>query len=226
MAKELKQLRKRCNEIHEQRRNAVKLVLEQWLESFITFKHYPWKAVEGNKKLSPIPIHKDFWNFDKERDANSLTPHRVSNFFWPDLLDEEIIDIIKDLGFHIYSRSEQISIENMCLAIPPYKDGEPLTFAQEWMKKINDSYSKYVADEKLKAKSHYKKVLRELANYDINKVRIDKEYIVFEEYQYDEVLSCKCAAELARLLEKDGIRTRYNKDKDFPEAYIPLKHPK
>lgn len=228
MEKELNQFREHCNKIYNERRNDVKFVLEKWLESFITKKRRPWRAIEGKKKLRPIPIHRNFGN-EKKRNKEDLVPVSAFYFYWPDLPDEEIMNIIKDLGFNIYCRGETISLNNISLAIPAPKKGESLTFAQEWVKKINDSYSKYVAKEKLKAKEHYKNLLHDLSGYDTYDIRIDKEFMIFENYEseFAKAMSPKCKSELAKLLAKDGIYLHYNPspsylETSYLEAYVSL----
>lgn len=222
MEKELNQFREHCNKIYNERRNDVKFVLEKWLESFITKNHWPWRAIEGKKKLYPIPIHRNFGN-EKKRNKEDLDVYSF-RFYWPDLPDEEIMNIIKDLGFNIYCIFEPISLGNMCLAIPAPKKGESLTFAQEWVKKINDNYSKYVAEEKLKAKEHYKNLLHDLSGYDNNNIRTDKEFMIFENYEpeFAKAMSPKCKSELAKLLAKDGIHLSYNPSTNSLEAYVSL----
>lgn len=223
MDEQLMQFRKRCNEIYDERRNNVKFVLENWLESFISVKHLPWKAIEGKEKLRPISIHRNF-SSNKTRNKEDLIDEHVGFFRWPDLPDEEIMNIIKGLGFNIYCRGETLTLKNMSLAVPATKKGEPLTFAQKWVKKMNDSYSKYVAEEKCKAKTHYNNILRELSSYDSKNIRIDNEFIIFENYESEltKSMSQKCHSEVFKLLNKSGISIKYNPSGCSIEAYVPL----
>lgn len=221
---ELIQFRKHCNEIYNERKNNVKFVLEKWLENFITINHRPWRAIEGKKKLRPIPINRNFFTPDKKRNKENLIINSLSRFYWPDLPDEEIMNIIKDLGFNLYCRGETLTLENMSLAVPAPRKGKPLTFAQKWVKKINDSYSEYMADEKHKAKTYYNSILKDLSNYDTDNIRINKGYMVFEKFSYesDKSMSAKCNSEMHKLLAKSGIILHYNPSSTSLECYVPL----
>ncbi len=230
MAVELENIRIQCNKIHKNRRDTVKQMLILWLEKQFIYEHHrPWKAVLGNKRFRPVPIHRDF-SSDKIRNLNCVTN---PSLYWPELPDEEILSIIKDLGFKICSvntelddNNKSVVLDELCLYVLPPEEGKPLTFAQEWVRKINNAYSKYVREERKIAKQHYFEVLSDLnglcSNDYADYIRFGDDCVIIENYDYSEYMSKICRAHVTRLLAKDGITYHCNEDKNLPEVHVAL----
>lgn len=191
-----KELHNFCNELRNQRREEVKVLLTNWLAGFIA-NHKRWRAVIGNRKCRPIPIHRDFTK-------NPL----FSNYYilWPDLPDEEIQAVIESLGFVVTGKN----CNSFCLSVPPYENGKKLTFAQEWVRKINHNYSVYVAHERKKAEFFYHVILSELCDSSATNVKICNGYTLFEGYRFQTEISSQCYHYIRSLLAKDGIEQYYD----------------
>lgn len=156
-------LRERCKKIHSNRRKKVECVLESWLKESFIFKNRPWRAVIGNKRCKPIPIHRDILSY---RDNTHF-------LCWPDLPEHEIREILEILGFVIIGAK-------LSLAVPPLEKGKPLTFAQEWVKRINYNYSLYIRNERMLAEKSYNDIISLLYNAPDKSIRICDGYVLFE----------------------------------------------
>ena len=129
-----KELRQHCEKLRENRKQELKLVLDSYFESMFIVGHRPFRAVIGNKKCKPIPIHRDFLAFSGETVLN----YKIQ---WPNFSEELLRKELENLGFIITKN-------RICISVPPYEKGAKLSFAQEWVRKINASYSDYCANEK------------------------------------------------------------------------------
>lgn len=191
-----KELHNFCNEVRNQRREEVKVVLTNWLERFIT-EHKRWRAVVGNRRCRPIPIHRNFTKDPLFSDYRLL---------WPDLPDKEIQEVIESLGFVVTGENCHF----FCLSVPPCEKGKPLTFAQGWVRKINHNYSVYVAHERKKAEFFYHVILSELCDTSATNVKMCDGYTLFEGYKFKTEISSKCAHYIRTLWAKDGIEQYYD----------------
>lgn len=131
-----------------------------------------------------------------------------SNYYilWPDLPDEEIQAVIESLGFVVTGKN----CNSFCLSVPPYENGKKLTFAQEWVRKINHNYSVYVAHERKKAEFFYHVILSELCDSSATNVKICNGYTLFEGYRFQTEISSQCYHYIRSLLAKDGIEQYYD----------------
>lgn len=219
--KTVEDLRNRCKELHKQflaeeqihelRRQEVVTILNDWLELFIS-EHHVWLAIAGNKRCVPIPIHR-FFSKDKrlETTYSEYKEKRYwdHHFVWPNLPEREILEIIHGLGFIIYG-----TLACMDLSVPPYEKGQPLTFAQKWVRKINHSFSVYVADERKKAEYYYQSFVSQLYDTPVKNIEVCKEYALFKDFHFVKpIISTRCAAYIVRLMHKDGIKELWEDDK-------------
>ena len=77
-------LREHCKELRKKREEELKTVLDDYFdENFIT-KHRPFRAVIGNKKCKPIPIHNSFGTY---------------RYQWPNFSEELLRHELENLGF-------------------------------------------------------------------------------------------------------------------------------
>lgn len=193
-------------QIHELRRQEVVTILNDWLELFIS-EHHVWLAIDGNKRCVPIPIHR-FFSKDKRLET-TYTEYKEKNswnnhyFLWPDLPGNEIGKIIEGLGFIIHG----FTLSYMSLSVPPYEKGQPLTFAQKWVRKINHSFSVHIADERKKAKYCYQSLVSQLYGTPVKKIEVCKEYVLFKDFcLLKPTMSTRCAAYIRALMHKDGMK--------------------
>lgn len=203
--KKVEELRELCNKIHEERRKEVETVFKCWLGDFIK-DNRPWRAVEGNKRCKPIPMYK---SFSYKRIRNLRDEGKFFSRYFPDLPNKEIKEIIEGLGFVVFESRYYDTEGNFCIAIPACEKGKPLTFAQEYVRKINYNYSLYIAEEKKKAREIFDEIITELSNMPIEKITRGKGLTLFEEYRYQTVVSRECARFCKRLYEKNGIKEYY-----------------
>lgn len=214
----VEELRKDCIKMHEQqmlekerieqlRYEEIKFILSDWLELFIS-DHHAWRAVIGNKKCHPIPIH----NYFSKKDRLSL-PYlkfretRCSEwcFLWPDLPDEKVRQAIGDLGFVVFGTS----LNNMSLAVSAYEKGHPLTFAQICVQRINHSYSEYIAAERKKAKYCYRDFLSQLCDVPNESIVICDGYALFKDFKFKPRMSLRCARYIRAMMHRDGLKELY-----------------
>lgn len=197
--KTVEELRQYCNDIHARRREAVLIVLENFLERDFLYSHRPWKAVIGNRKCKPIPIHRYILK----------TSRPGATLVWPDLPLDEIIEIIESLGFVVTSS------ENLRIVVPPCPKGKPLTFAQEWVKRINYNYSLYVDKQKRRAKELYPEFISQLSETPFTKIKRGNNCTFFEDFSFrnpKEEYDFIFYRYLKNLLAKDGIIPYENGD--------------
>lgn len=197
----LEKIRNLCDNLLTQRKEEVKLILSDWLEYCFIRVNKPWRAFVGKRKFRPIPIHRSFSLAKLTEPYKQGTIYKSWSYFsWPDLPDSIIIEVLENLGF-------VVSGPRICLSVPIHKKGEPYTFAQEWVKRINHNYSLYVASEKKLAKTYYSMVLSDLCNYPHEKILSRDGYTLFSYFTFETELnrSKKCNFTLFQLLKGVGI---------------------
>lgn len=153
------ELRDHLQDASSRRTEALKAVLNAYFEYSFIKAHKPFRAVIGNNECRPVPIYRDFpghgrtiyvTNGPKVIETVSL-PH----FEWPVSTEEELREELEGLGFVL---TEHL----ITIAVHPLKKDEPMSFAQEWVKKINDSYSAYCDSEKKEAEKAFPSLLAQL----------------------------------------------------------------
>lgn len=207
--KTVEELRNLCDNLRTQRKKEIILIVSDWLEYHFIRKHKPWRAFVGKKKLRPIPIHRSFSSVKLTEPYKQDTIHETSYYFqWPDLPDSIIIEVLESLGFIVYG-------PKLCLAVPIHKKGEPYTFAQKWVKRINDNYSFYVDSEKKLAETYYHTILSDLCNFPHEKILSREGYTLFSDFTFDTELkiSPKCSRTLLSLLNNIGIDQHFENGK-------------
>ncbi len=196
-----KELREYCEKLRVEREENLKTVLNDYFEAVFIKSHKPWRAVIGNKKCKPIPIYRDFYYFEN----NSTYPEKTEfgwRFKWPNMSEEMIRQGLMNLGFVITENWISISV-------PAYEKGKKLTFAQEWVKKINTSYSEYCANEKKRADRLYEECISDLMSMPTEFIRTFDEYTLFCEFMFSKEISITCAKFFNRLMVHDGIEEHY-----------------
>lgn len=201
----VEKLRELCNEIHQERIEEVKIVLECWLADFIK-DNRPWRAVIGNKKCKFIPMYR---YFSYERIRNLRDEKKFYSRYFPDLPNEEIKEIIEGLGFVVFESRYYNTEGHFCIAVPAYEKGKPLTFAQEYVRKINHNYSLYIAGERKRAREIFDEIITELSSMPIEKVTRGNGFTLIEEYKYETKINPECARFCRNLLKKAGIEEYY-----------------
>ena len=205
----IQELRERCDQLHIQREEALKAVLVDYFESSFIEGHSPWKAIIGNKNCKPIPIHRAFRTFG----ANSSY---CRPFEWPNLSEELIRKHLKSLGF-------AVTEDKIRLSVPACEKGKKLTFAQEWVKKINHSYSQYCAKEKRLAKEVYSALISQLDSTPDKDVKTFEGYTLFYGVKSENPISAKCAAYTRSLMARDMIEEYYDESNNY--VGIKVYHP-
>ena len=185
-----KELREHCDKLRIQREEDLKSVLNDYFESDFISGHRPWRAVIGNKKCKPIPIHRDFYY-----SGQSGFGHK---FEWPNLSEEVLRQSLVNLGF-------TVTEHRISLCVPACEKGKKLTFAQEWVKKINASYSEYCANEKKLARELYSEFVSKLFSTPTENVKTCDGYTLFCDFKFEPTISSKCATFIRKLMSHDGI---------------------
>ena len=194
-----KELRQHCEQLRNEREEELKSVLNDYFESTFIVGHRPFRAVIGNKKCKPIPIHRDFLAFSGETVLNFKIQ-------WPNFSEELLRKELENLGFIITKNRISISV-------PPYEKGVKLSFAQEWVRKINASYSDYCANEKKIANEVYSEFVSALLSTPTKSIKTYDGYTLFCDFKFERKISSKCATFIRRLMVRDGIEEYYEDGK-------------
>lgn len=192
------ELRKYCDQLRIQREEDLKSILNDYFEFSFIEAHRPWKAVIGNKRCKPIHIHSNFYSLDE-----AVFCHE---FKWPNLSEDLLRKNLESLGF-------VITEHRILLTVPACEKGEKLTFAQEWVKKINSSYLQYCVNEKKKANELYAEFISKLHSAPSESVKTYEEYTLFEEFKFEPNISSKCARYIKSWMLRDGIEEYYEDGK-------------
>lgn len=192
------ELREHCDQLRTKREEDLKSVLNDYFESSFIKAHRPWRAVIGNKKCKPIPIHRDFCRSGEETYG--------IKFQWPNFSDDLLRECIESLGF-------VITENRISLSVPACEKGKKLTFAQEWVKKINSHYSQYCLNEKAKASELYANFISALHSAPDESVKAFEGYTLFEGFKFETEISQKCATYIRALMSGDGIEEYYEDGK-------------
>lgn len=195
----VKELRQHCERLTSKREEELKSALSEYFHSTFIAGHRPFRAVIGNKKCKPIPIHRTFVAFSGE----TLLSDKIK---WPNFSEELLRKELENLGFIITKNRISISV-------PPYEKGAKLSFAQEWVKKINASYSEYCANEKKVANEMYSEFISALYSVPVESIKTYDEYTLFCDFKFDRKISSKCATFIRRLMARDGIEEYYEDGK-------------
>ena len=193
-----KELREHCDKLRIKREEDLKSILNDYFEHSFIEAHRPWRAVIGNKRCKPIPVHRGFYSSD----ATSY----MCKFKWPNLSEDLLRKELENLGF-------VITEHKISLTVPACEKGKQLTFAQEWVKKINSSYSQYCANEKKKANELYSEFISKLHSTSAESVKTHEEYTLFEGFKFETEISAKCATFIRALMSHDGIEEYYEDEK-------------
>lgn len=191
----VEELREQCKELACDREKELKVVLSDYFYSSFMERHKPFRAVIGNKKCKPIPIHRDFATFS----GKTVVGYE---YVWPNYSEVKLRRELEKLGFVVTEK-------NISISVPPHKKGEKLSFAQEWVKKINDRYSEYCADEKKAAKEIYSEFISELISAPDRSKKTCCGYTLFCDFKFNREISPKCATFVKRLMMHDQIRHYY-----------------
>lgn len=188
-----KELRERCNQLKDERREELKSVLNMYAQEY--FSTRPFRAVIGNKRCKPVPIHKSIFGFEKK------SVYHDKFLVWPNFSKNQLRKELEDLGFVLTESSY------FCISIPPIQKGKKLTFAQKWMKMINDNYSAYCHNQKKLANEVYSTLILDLLSRPAEEIKTCEEYTLFYNYKYNfkNPISIKCYSYVKRLMAKDRI---------------------
>lgn len=185
----VEELRELCENLRIKRKEELKSILNEYFEATFILPHKPWRAVVGNKKCRPIPIYRDF-GFPEYGDFFKIQ--------WPNYSEETLRNVLTDLGF-------VVTENKICISVPAYEKGKKLTFAQEWVKKINTSYSEYCEKEKHLAKEFYQEFVSKLISTPVEKIKTCDGYTLFMDFKIEPKSSSKCASFVRKLMLRDGI---------------------
>lgn len=188
------ELWKSCDALRCEHQEELINVLNKFMEDSFLYPHRPWRAVVGNKKCKPIPVYR-YIQYPDENVYN--TPSIV----WPRFSKGRLRRELEDLGFIVTG-------ERICLSVPPVEYGETLTFAQQYVKEINYSYSIYCDKQKKIAKRSYQELLSLLqSEAEKGNAYTFDDYTFFPKLEMPKAkkVSPKCYTFIRRLMAIDGI---------------------
>lgn len=190
----IEQLRKSCDELRCEHQAELINALVNFKELSFIYPHRPWRAVVGNKKCKPIPIHR-YIRYPENVSITSAAD------VWPHVSKGFLRRELENLGFIVTG-------EYMCLSVPPVEYGKPLTFAQQYVKDINHSYSIYCQEQKEFATTSYLKLLSLLqSEVENGNAYTFDDYTFFPDFKVpeDSKVTIKCYKFVRKLMENDGI---------------------
>ncbi len=201
-----KELRQYCEQLRKERCEELKSVLSDFFESTFIAGHKPFRAVIGNKKCKSIPIYRCFL---------AVSEGKVLNYQiqWPNFSEDLLRKELENLGF-------VITANNLCISVPPYEKGAKLSFAQEWVRKINTSYSDYCAKEKKFAKMIYSEIISALCSTPTDCIITCDGYTIFKIPKFDYEISLKRSTFIRSLMRRDGIELYYNKEGKYQSIKV------
>lgn len=176
-------------EREKEAKQQIEKLLENFFQKCFIEGHRPWRAVIGNKRCKPVPIHYHI-EFYRESSVDK-------DWMWPDMPESFIREYLEELGFVLTKK-------NICVSVPAYKKGETMSFAQRWVKKINHSYSVYCLNEKKLAEKMYSNFIQELIETPVEKIKIRDGYVLFEKFKFSKEISRKCYHNIKRTMKEDG----------------------
>ncbi len=168
----------------------IEKLLEKFLQHYFIEDHRPWRAVIGNKRCKPVPIH---YHIEYYRESSV-----DKDWMWPDMPESFIREYLETLGF-VLTKGE------ICVSVPAYKKGEPLSFAQKWVRKINHSYSEYCVNEERRAVEIYSDFIDELINTPTENIKLRNGYVLFTGFKFSKELSRRPYHYLKKRMKEDGI---------------------
>lgn len=195
----VEEIRENCNELELTRKEELKSMLNNYFKDRFIKWHRPWRATKGNKETSSIKLYRTHLVLN----VVSVSEKEVGMCYWPNFSIEKLCKELENLGFVFMDDDDSI-------AVPAYQKGQELTFAQEWVKKINYAYSEYCSIEKEVAKELYSKMISGLSCVPIeNQITADG-YTLFSNFAFETVISKQCRRFLKRLMKNDGIEEYYD----------------
>lgn len=201
----VKELREHLERIRVEREKNLKFILEHYFEVVFIQSNKPWRAVIGNKKCRPVPIHRDFKPIGKE----ATYPKKNDwgwQLCWPNMSEEVLRQELVNLGFVVTKTWISISV-------PACVKGEELTFAQEWVRKINKNHEIYCNQERKKAKTIYAKLMADLMSWPKESVKTCQTYTCFEQFEFEVEASTKCLGFIKKWLARDRIEMNCESNK-------------
>lgn len=177
-------------EREKEAKQQIEKLLENFFQKCFIEGHRPWRAVIGNKRCKPVPIHYHI-GFYKESSIDK-------DSMWPDMPESFIREYLETLGF-VLTNGE------ICVSVPAYKKGEAMSFAQKWVRTINQSYSEYCVNEERRAVEMYSDFIDELINTPTENIKLRNGYVLFTGFKFSKELSRKPYHYLKKRMKEDGI---------------------
>ena len=200
----IENIRKQNKELALQRKENVKTILEEHFENTYINKPRAFRAIVGNKRCRPIPIHRSLiWT---TTDGKETTFH-YHKYEVENISEELIRKELEELGF-------VLTKDKIRLMVPPCEKGKKLTFAQELVKKINKNYSLYCKAEYEKAEKLYSfEVLEALRLASLKNVKTCNGYTIYYMEKFETPISRPCYRRIKQLMLRDGIEEYFEEGK-------------
>lgn len=189
------EVRKHCLDLEEKRIKEFRKILSEYFKEHFIEQHRDWPE--------QVDIHGILIFSDTKHGSRS-------DFFQNNMGEKLVYKVLKDLGFVVLEKS-------ISLLVPDYEEGQELTFAQEWRKKVKDSYENYIADLAKRgksiecAKAIYSRFLSELVKVPEKDIINYDDYTLFLGFKFEyKFPSSEVWKEFCRLMLEDGIEKLCN----------------
>ncbi len=179
----------------------IKDVLELFFIEECIERHRPWRAIYESRRCRPIPVYHSI-SFPKDS-----VRHK---YVWPSESVSLIDNYLVKLGFIPIGASNG----RLSLMVPRYRKYGELSFAQEWVRRINRAYSIYCSQEKKKADDIFDTMIDELCEWPIDKIVPYNGTTLFKDYIVDWAVSSECSRYIKRKLRDNGMYEMYSPEED------------
>lgn len=169
-------VRERCLDLQKSREDAIEDIICEYFEKVFIAENKKWDS-----SIEPVPIYRQFG--------------RGLPFKWPDLSENLIIKKLISLGFRLTSAK----LSSLSVYIPDSERDKELTFAQEWKKKINYSFSRKI--EKIN-EIHNENLLK-LCSAPNEQIITYENYSVFKGIEFN--IKDEHYEQIREFMERDGI---------------------
>jgi len=138
-------VRRRCDAANVETKQTIQNMIEAYFESEFINRNKPFKAFSGVRRCKAIPIYRPYYYWYGEE--------LISLNLQLEKFDEDFVrKELEKLGF-------VLTKDKIRIMVPPIKKGKSLTFAQQWVKRINYNYSRFCKQEYEKGERIYSELI-------------------------------------------------------------------
>lgn len=165
-------------------------------------------------KVSYIQANKPWKAYDVEK---WIEYSGIREFvkLYPDITEKELRSLFATLGYKVYFMGDDSRFyEYSGISIIPkfFKEDGKLSYAQNWVRRINRNYSEYCKFEIRFAREIFPEFLDELMKTPAKKIEVYEDRVVYRDFHFSiGPLSKQCLSKLKKILRENGIFQLFDK---------------